>query len=354
MLAYALRRLLLVVPTLLGISVVAFALVQLAPGEADAYLFAGRDGGLGAVPAADAERMVESFRERYLLDRPVWIQYLHYLGPFDLGERGHRWFGGTGESPWHGLLALDLGTELLRSDVAVADELRERLAVTVPLAALAVLLSYLIAVPVGIVAAVRRGGWFDVASGALLFALYAVPAFWAGLMLQWVFGRTGLDWLPALGLHAPEAEELSRGEYVLDALAHLVLPVACYTYGGLAYLSRQMRAALIEVAAADYVRTARAKGLAEHVVVGKHALRNALLPLITLFAAVFPALVGGSIVVESVFDIPGMGRYAYEGLLRREVNVVMATTLCSAAMTLVGLWVADLLYAVADPRLRHG
>jgi peptide/nickel transport system permease protein len=340
-LTFVLRRLVLLVPTLLGITFLTFALLHLAPGDPAELALAG-----GGEVAVDPEALAR-FRAAYLLDQPLWKQYLHYLGPFDLSREGHPWFGGSGARPWGGLVTGDLKHEFHRPHVRVADELARRLAVTVPLALAALLLAYLVAVPLGVVAAVRAGSAFDRASMAVVLALYCVPTFWAGLLLQFAFGATGLDWLPVVGL-------AGEGAPLGERIARVVLPVACLAYGGLAYLSRQMRAALLGELASDYVRTARAKGLPERVVVGKHALRNALLPIATLLAGVFPALIGGSVVVETVFDIPGVGRYAYEGLQQRDYFVVMATTTLGGAMTCLGILVSDLLTAALDPRIRHG
>ncbi len=350
MLAYVLRRLLLIVPTLIGITFVTFCVVQLAPGDpAQVELLGGAEGTAGV----DVQAALSRFRRELLLDRPLWEQYLHYVGPFDLSERGHRWFGGSGEHPFGGLVLGDFRREILRPEVEIGDELVRRLAVTVPLTLIAVLLAYALALPLGILAAVKRGSPFDSISVVLVFLLYSVPTFWAGLMLQLAFGRTGLGWLPVLGLHDPEAATFSRAESAWDVVRHAILPIACLTYGGFAYLSRQMRAGMLETIGQDYVRTARAKGLAERTVVLKHALRNSLIPVVTLFATVLPALIGGSVIVETIFDVPGMGRYAVEGLLQRDYFVVMATSTLSAVMTCLGILVSDLAYAWLDPRIRY-
>jgi peptide/nickel transport system permease protein len=341
-LAYVLRRLLLFVPTLLGITFLTFALLQLAPGGPAELALAGTSG----ESAVDAEAAAR-FRRAYLLDQPIWKQYLHYLGPFDLSAEGHAWFGGSGARPWGGLLTGDLKSEIHRPHVRVADELARRLRVTVPLAFAALLLGYLVALPLGILAAVKEGTPVDRASVLFLFFLYCVPTFWAGLLLQLVFGATGLGWLPVIGL-------AGEGASLAEVLRHACLPVACLAYGSFAYLSRQMRAGMVETLASDYVRAARARGLPERLVVGKHALRNALLPVATLFASVFPALIGGSVIVETIFDLPGMGRYAYEGLGQRDYFVVMATTTLSGVMTCLGILASDLLTAALDPRIRHG
>jgi peptide/nickel transport system permease protein len=341
-LAYVLRRLLLLGPTVLGITLLCFALLHLAPGDPAELVLAG--GNTDTEVSAEA---LERFRAAYLFDQPLWKQYLHYLGPFDLSAEGHAWFGGRGARPFGGLLLFDFKHELARPHVAIRDECLRRLAVTVPHAALALLLAYLAALPLGIASAVRARSRLERGAAATVFALYCVPVFWGGLLLQLLFGATGLDWLPVLANVDDEAGFLER-------LRHGVLPVVALAYPTFAYLSRHMRTGMLEALQADYVRTARAKGLPEHMVLLKHALPNALLPVATLFAGVLPALIGGSVVVETLFDLPGMGRYAYEGLEQRDWFIVLGTTTLAGLATCVGVLVSDLLTAALDPRIRHG
>ena len=323
------------IPTLLGITLLTFGVIQLVPGDPAEVLVAGS--GYDTVPdSAVSEEALERFRREYLLDQPLWRQYLHYVGPFDLSERGHAWFGGTGETPWGGLVLGDLGREIARPHVEIRDEILRRLRVTIPLALVSLLLAYLLALPLGIAGVLRKGGAFDFLSGVFVFLLYAVPAFWAALLFKLVFGAPGLD--------------LLQGGNVLS---RFVLPVATLTYGGFAYLSRQMRSGLFEVIREDYVRTARAKGLPERVVVLKHALRNALGPVLTIFGTMLPGLIGGSIIVESVFDLPGMGSYAYDGLSSRDYFIVMGTTTFSAVVTLGCILLSDIALAWVDPRVRY-
>jgi len=337
---YVARRLVWMVPTLVGISFLCFALIHLAPGDPAALA-----AGSGEVAAGDARLLIERFRAEHLLDRSIPVQYLQYVGPFNLAGDGHRWFGGDGSRPWGGLLVGDLGSRLLQPSISVAGELKERLLITVPLAALSILLSYLLAIPIGIHAALRRGSALEAGATALVFALHALPVFWAAVLLQVVFGASGLDLLPVLW--SPDAQGL-------DLARQSLLPVVCLTYGGLAYLSRQMRVGVVDAIRSDYVRTARAKGLSRRRIVGVHVLRNSLLPVITLLGQVLPLMVGGSILVETVFDVPGMGLYAYEMLQAREYDAVMGTVLLSAIMTLVGFLLSDVLYALVDPRIRAG
>jgi peptide/nickel transport system permease protein len=206
--------------------------------------------------------------------------------------------------------------------------------------------------PLGIFSARRPGTKVDGAVTVGLFVLYSIPTFWAGLMLILTFGATGLGWLPVIGLFDKDHDSLSTMGKVWDVLLHCILPVLTLTYGSLAYLSRQMRAGMLDVIRQDYIRTARAKGLVERVVVYKHALRNSMIPVLTLLASILPVLIGGSVIVERVFDIPGMGSYAFEGLLQRDFAIVMATTLLVAIMTQLGILLSDVLYSLVDPRIR--
>lgn len=335
MLPYILRRLLLMVPTLIGITLMLFLVMQLAPGD-PASIAASGDMASGAGPTGggqvDIQSAYEKFRERFRLDEPLLVQYWAWI---------------------KSVATLDFGVEFHDPSQSVSEELGRRLAVTIPLALISSLLSYLIAIPLGIFSAVRRGTLSDKLSTAFVFLLYSLPTFWVGLMLILLFGATGFDVFPVLGLHGKDADAFSDWERFLDLLWHCVLPVATLTYGGVAYLSRQMRAGMLETLQQDYVRTAVAKGLGRRSVIFKHALRNSLIPVITIFASLLPILVGGSVLVESIFNIPGMGLYGFEALQLRDYPVIMATITASSVMTLVGFLVSDILYAVVDPRIKY-
>lgn len=260
----------------------------------------------------------------------------------------------TGESRFGGLLAGDLGLEM-QSKSSVGEELLKRLKVTVPLSLVSVLLSYLIALPLGIISVRRQGTRVDGGLTVGLFILYSIPTFWAGLMLILAFGKGGLvedGILPILGLHDKDASSFGPIRYGWDVVKHSILPIVTLTYGSLAYLSRQMRAGMLEVIRQDYIRTAKAKGLSDDRVVYKHALRNSMIPVLTLLASILPILIGGSVIVEYIFDIPGMGQYAFQGLLRRDFNIVMATTLFVGVMTQFGILFSDIAYSLVDPRIR--
>ncbi|MAE46501.1 MAG: hypothetical protein CMJ86_06355 [Planctomycetes bacterium] len=258
----------------------------------------------------------------------------------------------TGADWWGGLLVGDLRREM-QSGRDVGSELIKRLMVTVPLAFSSILLSYLFALPLGIFSARNHGKRRDGLVTIALFVLFAIPTFWAGLMLILTFGKTGMDLLPVVGLHDKDAADLGPWAYAWDTLMHSILPVLTMTYGSLAYLSRQMRAGMMDTLQQDYIRTARAKGLSETKVIYKHALRNSMIPVLTLLASVLPILIGGSIIIEKVFDVPGMGRYAFDGLLKRDFNIIMATTILVGVMTQVGILLSDITYSLVDPRIRH-
>ena len=337
---------------MIGITLLVFTAIRLAPGD-PATVMIGISSGGEMSEGEDVQARIDEFRHDHALDKSILVQYLGFIGPFNIKPDGHPWFGGSGADPWGGLLVLDLGNEFQRKTMPIIEELGRRLKVTIPLSLVSTFLIYLFALPTGIYSAVRSGSRRDAVMTVLLFVLYSIPTFWAGLMLVLAFGATGVDWLPVLGLHDKDAADLGAWEYAWDTVLHCVLPVVTLTYGGLAYLSRQMRVGMIEVIRSDYIRTARAKGLSERVVVMKHALRNSLIPVITLFASILPLLIGGSLIVEVVFDVPGMGRYAYEGLIARDYGIIMATTTFSALMTLVGILLSDIAYALVDPRISY-
>jgi peptide/nickel transport system permease protein len=321
------------IPTLFGITVLLFVVLRLAPGDPAAVATAGSlTSDVSSSGNTDMQSAEEKFRERYHLNEPIHIQYWFWITDF---------------------VQLDFGNEYGRPHVEILGELGRKLQVTVPLALIATLLAYLIALPLGVFSAVRRGSLTDKLVTLGLFLLYSLPTFWAGLMLVLSFGATGLDWFPVLGLHDQDADQMATWPYIWDTIWHGVLPVATMTYGGVAYLSRQMRVGMLETIQQDYIRTATAKGLDRRTVIFKHAMRNSMIPVITVFATLLPILIGGSVLVESIFSVPGMGLYALEALFRREYNIIMATVTFSAFLTMLGFLMSDILYAVVDPRIAY-
>lgn len=255
----------------------------------------------------------------------------------------------------------DFGMSFSRSQ-PVLSLIRTALPVTLLLNLIAVPIIYLIAIPSGILAATRAGSWFDVCSGAFYVALWSVPVVWAGtLLIGFVASeRSGLGLFSVAGLHSPEADDMPflpqwgvTNGYLVDTLLHVCLPVVCLVYFGFAVLSKQTRAAMLDNFNADYVRTAKAKGVSHKNVVMRHVFRNSLLPLITMFAAVFPAMLAGSVVVEKIFSIPGMGKLVLDGINLRDRELLLANTLMIAGVNLLALLLADILYALADPRVTY-
>jgi peptide/nickel transport system permease protein len=311
--------------TLFLVTILVFLLIQLAPGEP---LAAAMDGeSLQPVsPEARAE-----LKRIYHLDQPLHKQYLLWLGD---------------------LLRGDLGRSF-HDKRAVADKIGDRIGVTVVLNALALLLMIVLAVPLGTAAAYRPGSLIDRLGGGTTYMLYAVPVFWAGLLLQIAFA-VRLDWLPLAGLASDGAESLGPLARAADTAAHLVLPVICLSYAGLAYLSRFVRATLLESSSNESTLAARARGLSSFAVLCRHGFRQAAVPMLTLAGFLLPSLVGGSVIVETIFAIPGLGRLFVEAAFQRDLPVLMGLTLLSGTATLLGILAADLAYAVADPRIRRG
>ncbi len=220
---------------------------------------------------------------------------------------------------------------------------------------ISIVLAYLIAIPLGVLSAVRRGSATDQSISISLFMLYSLPSFWVGTMgIVFLCGGDYLALFPPGGVQSTEhSVEWPLWQRLVDWGYHLILPVIVYTYGSLAFLSRQMRTALLETLQQDYVRTARAKGLPEKSVTWKHAFRNSLIPIITLLASVFPAMISGSVILETIFSIPGMGFLSYGAMVARDYPVIIAVFTIGAVLTLIGILVADVLYAVVDPRISY-
>ena len=222
---------------------------------------------------------------------------------------------------------------------------------TMMISLISIIISYLIAIPLGIQSAVKKGSKSDRAITTSLFMMYSLPNFWiATMMIIFFCGGDYFDWFPAFGLGTTPADA-PFFERFADTAYHLILPVICWTYGTFAFLSRQMRGGVLNVIGQDYIRTARAKGLPENKVIWKHAFNNSLLPIITLFANIFPLIISGSFAIEFIFSIPGMGKITIEALGARNYPVVFTVMLFSAFLTLVGTLVADIIYASVDPRI---
>lgn len=325
--AFVLRRVLLMVPTFVGITLLTFAVMQLAPGDPLALR--------SDAPEARGQtrEAVEAQRRSLGLDAPVHVQYARWVGR---------------------VLTLDFGRSFYDGQ-RVTDRIVSALPTTLLLSTLALFLSYLFAIPLGIFSAVRQDTRAERAITVAVFILYSLPAFWVAVMLLLYLGSSrGVPLFPMQGLTSPGFASMDAGGKLLDIAWHLVLPVTVLTYGSLALLSRYVRNGMLEVIRQDFIRTARAKGLAERAVVLRHALRNSLLPIITLLGLMVPHLVGGSVIVEQIFGIHGMGLLAFEAITQRDYPMVMGITTLAAILTLLSMLASDVLYAWADPRIDAG
>jgi peptide/nickel transport system permease protein len=276
---------------------------------------------------------------------------------YGLGDRIRIFFLDTRFARyWANLLELDFGVSLVNRE-PVLSTLVSKLKYSLSLSVASLVLSYLIAIPLGVFSAVRKDSRADRVLTLLLFTLYSLPSFFVATLLLYFFSEgsdfPSLRWFPTGGFQSPGASEMTTFGTARDVLWHLVLPLTCLTYGSLAALSRYMRTGLLDVIRTDYVRTARAKGLPELAVIGKHALRNALLPILTLLAGLLPAILGGSVIIEYIFGIPGMGLWVVDAINQRDYNVVLVVELFSTVLVLVGILLTDLSYALVDPRIRY-
>lgn len=452
---YFLKRILLIFPTLFGISIITFIIIKLAPGDPTAFKMGNQQSGMSSDQNL-AKQVIEQTREIYGLDKPLLLNFVifnvedsweavqEYLKagqplsgrayddiveplkqadevavPFLVGlletddltkdettvvleiltikqklsisaimslEKQleyiqNWWYGGTDSTGvvraaakdsyqfssfqmfkkifteaqyprWLvNMMTLDFG-DSIKDNRPVWDHIKESVPVSLIFTFTSFILAYLIAIPLGIYSATHQYSTGDKVTTVILFILYSLPNFWVATMAIVFFGGGDfLDIFPVTGLHSLGAEDMTRWEYFKDLMHHVALPLIIWTYGSFSALSRYMRGSMLEVIRQDYIRTARAKGLSERVVTYKHALRNSLIPIITMLANLLPLAISGSIIIESIFSIPGMGQLSFNAVLFRDYPIIMAVTTISAMLTLFGILLSDLLYAVVDPRI---
>ncbi|OXS28474.1 MAG: diguanylate cyclase [Desulfovibrio sp. MES5] len=318
-----LRKTLWMLLVLWGITLISFWVIHLAPGSPTDM-----ETTLNPLAGEAARQRLEVL---YGLDRPIYVQYWDWLLR---------------------LLHFDFGNSMSADSRPVLTKIMERLPLTVGMNVTAMLLTLLIAIPVGIASACRQNSLFDRSVTVLVFLGFAMPSFWLALLLMMFFGIE-LQWLPISGLTSMNYEQLSLWGKLCDLAKHLALPILVYTVGGLASMSRYMRACMLEVLRQDYILTARAKGLSEGTIIRRHALRNALLPVITLLGLSVPGLIGGSVIIESIFALPGLGQLFYAAVMARDYTMIMGNLVLGAVLTLFGNLLADVCYGLADPRIRN-
>jgi peptide/nickel transport system permease protein len=316
---YAIRRVLLFIPTLLAATVLVFALFWIVPGDPALTILAGGEGDSGTV----ATEQLAQLRQELGLDRPLYVQYASWL--------------------WS-VLRGDLGTSLWYK-TPVWDQLKDRFLVTMELAVMAMLLAFCAAIPLGMTSAVKQDTGFDYLSRVFSTIGIALPTFWLGILIVYALASF-FQWLPPLGYATLWDDPLLN-------LQQLIFPALTLAFHDLAFTARVTRSSMLEVLRQDYLRTARAKGLLEILVVGRHALKNALLPVVTVSGYQFARLLGGVIIVESIFVVPGMGTLLIDSIVHRDFIVIQAVVLLIAVVVLSLNLMIDLLYGVLDPRIRY-
>jgi len=314
--SYLVRRLLLNIPMFFGITFVVFFILRLAPGDPIGMLI-NPDAGL-------TPEQLDALRRQFGFDKPLWVQYLAWLNQLVHGNLGYR----------------------TSNFDPVAQAVGDRIGPTLLLMGTAFVLGTLVGVALGVFASLRQYSWLDWLLTLLAYIGVSLPGFFVGLGALYLFALR-LHWVPAGGLKTPGIPHT-----IGDVLHHLILPALILGFGHLATVMRYTRSTMLEVLNADYVTTAKAKGLARRNVVIGHALRNALLPVVTVLGLAIPSLLGGSIIIESVFSWPGMGQLFLDGVLSRDYPVIMGITLVTAILVLFGNLVTDLAYAYLDPRIR--
>ena len=339
MTAYLIQRMLLMIPTFIGITLVGFLIMRLAPGDPAELRAAG---GLGAAAGAGisvekrgaVDEAMAQWRAQYGLDKPLHVQYAVWL---------------------KNLFTLNFG-ESFKDNQPVWAKIAERLPVTIKLNFWSILVVYLVAIPLGIYSATHPNSFGDQITTLVAFVLFAVPLVWAATMaIVFICGGDFYYLFPPGGLESLDfSEKWPWWKKLKDHSWHLFLPVVLLSYDGFAGLSRYMRAGMLEVLRQDYVQVARAKGLDESLVIYKHVLRNSLIPLVTILASILPGLIGGSVIIETIFSIPGLGQLGYESVLSRDYPTVLALFTVSAILTLFGILLSDVLLSLVDPRIVFG
>ena len=341
MLQYLLRRLLLVIPTFLGITIISFVVINLAPGgpieqRLQTIRFGGamvEGGGKSSATTHESgvsPEVLEALNKQYGFDKPLYERYWIWL---------------------KNISRLDFGESFTYQE-PVMDVIVSKFPVSLQFGIASIILTYLVSIPLGIAKAVRAGTFFDTASGLILYAAYAVPPLVFGIFLITFFaGTRHYNWFPMGMLYSDDYETLSSWGKISNRIHHFILPLACYMLGGFTEISLLMRNSMLEVIKQDYIRTARAKGLAENIVLYKHALRNALIPLATGLGGFFRVFLAGSLIVETVFQLDGIGSLSYKSILSRDYNVIMGLIFLSSVVLMLGRVFSDIVYVFIDPRI---
>jgi len=336
MFKYILKRLAVLLPTLLGVTMVVFAIINLAPGspieqQIQQMRFGGGDGAASrGQEAGVSQEVIEALKKQYGFDKPVHIRYFIWL---------------------KNIATLDFG-ESFTYEEPVIDIIVSKFPVSLQFGVISLLLSYLISIPLGILKAIRNGSKFDLASSFVLFTLYSIPSFMLAIVLIVLFsGGSFLEIFPIGGVHSDMYDELGFLEKIWDRVYHFTLPLICYTIGSFTSLTILMKNSLIDEIKKDYIRTARAKGVDEKTVYMKHALRNALIPIVTGLGGFLSVFFAGSLLLETIFQLDGIGLLSYKSILSRDYNVIMGLVFIQSVLFLFGNILSDIAYVLVDPRI---
>lgn len=321
MVTYLTKRLLLMIPLIFGITLITFTVIHLAPGNPVEVQTE-----MSLKVTAQAK---ENLKKLYGLDKPLHVQYLDWIGRFATLDFGKSFVDGR----------------------TVIDKIAERIPITLSINVLSLLIIVLIAIPIGVLSATRQYSLFDKLSTVFVFIGFSTPTFWLALLLMILFG-VNMGLLPISGIQSIDVSEMGPFDRILDWIKHLILPVGISAFGGIAGLSRYCRSSMLEVIRQDYIKTARAKGLDESRVIFRHAFRNALMPIVTILGLSVPGLIGGGVIFETIFAIPGMGQLFYSSTMARDYPTIMGILVIGAVLTLFGNLIADISYALVDPRVR--
>ena len=336
MLQYILRRLMLMIPTLFGVTIVVFIIINLAPGspveqKLQQLQFAGAmSGGGGGNTAVVSEEVVEALKKQYGFDKPMYMRYLIWL---------------------KNIVTLDFG-ESFTYEEEVTSVIMSKFPVSLQFGFASLFLSYLICIPLGVLKAIYNGSKFDYASSFAIMGMYSIPGFMLGILLIVFFaGGQFFDWFPAGDLYSDDYWEYGFFGKVADRLHHFVLPCISYMISQFTVLTMLQKNSLLEEIKKDYIRTARAKGLPERVVYLKHALRNALIPIVTGIGGFLSVFFAGSLLIETIFNLDGIGLLGYRSVLERDYNVIMGLTFIQSILMLLGNLISDIAYVLVDPRI---
>ena len=340
---YFLKRLVILVPTLIGVTMVVFAIINMAPGgpieqKIQQMRFGGGDTAASAASSASAGRseqgisqeVLDALKKQYGFDKAIHVRYWIWL---------------------KNIATLNLGQSFTYEE-PVVDVVVSKFPVSLQFGIASLFLSYLISIPLGIAKAVKNGSTFDVATSFILFVMYSIPAFmFAILLIVFFAGGSFFEILPVGGLHSEFYEDLSSWDKIIDRFNHFILPLTCYTLGSFTSLTVLMKNSLLDEIKKDYIRTARAKGVDEKVIYMKHALRNALIPIVTGLGSFLMVFFAGSLLLETIFQLDGIGLLSYKSILSRDYNVIMGLVFIQSVLFLIGNILSDIAYVLVDPRI---